>query len=303
MQLKYRGITIPQGPSLARHRPVNITGALLLFALLLLPMHSAKAGESVEVAIFPYLSVHQLLSLYDPLRRHLEDELERPVRLVTSRDFASFIADTHQTPYTLLINAPHMARLAEEEAGYNAILRPEVSLYPVVVVQSEDPLETLSDLRGAHIATPFGSAVITMMAREILGEAGLEEGRDVHFVHAGSHNNAVEEMLNNPQVRAAIVSNPAFGVVSTRYQGRVERLMVDRAERGLSPVVYLAGPGLSATEQERLATILLEFANQDAAGKAMMEQARHQGLRPFTPEDRLSLDAYLPATREAFTLP
>lgn len=275
---------------------------LLWFLLGVTPLYAKQQGD-IEVAIFPYLSVHQLLELYEPLRQHLEKSTGKVVRLVTARDFHSFIQDVHQHSYTLLINAPHMARLAELEAGYRAILRPEVALHPVVLVEAESNIRQLSELRNATIATPYASAIITMMAAELLREAGLEPGHDVLFSHAGSHNNAVEQLLNEGEVKAAIISSPAFGSVSSRYGGRVLRLLEDRAERGLPPVVYLAGPHLNDNEREALTEGLLEFANMDAAGQAMIERTRHQGLRRFTEQDRMNIDPYIPATRGEFAIP
>ena len=272
-------------------------GFVLFFSL------TTLADDEFEVAIFPYLSVHQLLELYEPLRVHLEQDLNRPVRLVTARDFPAFIDDTHRHPYPLLINAPHMARLAELEAGYKAIVRPVVSLFPAVVIEPDSGIESLEELRGAIVATPFASAVVTMMARELFHEVGLVEGVDVHFVHAGSHNNAVEQMLNLPEVKAAVVSNPALGSVFARYEGRVARLLVDREDRGLAPVVYLAGAGLDEAQRYALQQSLLRFANQTEAGQTMMQRVGHQALRAFTSDDRSNLDPFVPATRAAFSLP
>lgn len=264
---------------------------------------ASLAGEDIEIAIFPYLSVHQLLGLYEPLRSHLEQESGRPVRLVTAKNFPSFVADVHQHPYTLLINAPHMARLAELKSGYEAILRPEVTLYPVIVVEAGSGITELSELRGAQVATPFASAIITMMGAEIFREAGMLPGQDVTFSHAGSHNNAVEQLLNEQAVKAAIVSSSAFGAVSERYQGRVQRLLENRSVSGLPPVVYLAGPHLSAAERQQLQQSLLRFANENEQGKAMLQASRHYSLRIFDQADRAAIDPFMADTLEAFVLP
>lgn len=272
---------------------------LMLYGLSL----ATLAGEDIEIAIFPYLSVHQLLGLYEPLRNHLEQESGRPVRLITAKDFPSFVQDVHQHSYTLLINAPHMARLAELKAGYEAILRPEAALYPVIVVEADSGISELSELRGAQIATPFASAIITMMGAEILREAGMLPGLDVTFSYAGSHNNAVEQLLNEEAVKAAIVSSVAFGAVSERYQGRVQRLLENRAVSGLPPVVYLAGPHLSAAERQQLQQSLLRFANQSEEGKAMLQASRHYSLRIFDQVDRAAIDPFMADTLEAFSFP
>jgi phosphonate transport system substrate-binding protein len=272
---------------------------LMLYGLSL----ATLAGEDIEIAIFPYLSVHQLLGLYEPLRSHLEQESGRPARLITAKDFPSFVQDVHQHSYTLLINAPHMARLAELKAGYEAILRPEAALYPVIVVEADSGISELSELRGAQIATPFASAIITMMGAEILREAGMLPGLDVTFSYAGSHNNAVEQLLNEEAVKAAIVSSAAFGAVSERYQGRVQRLLENRAVSGLPPVVYLAGPHLSAAERQQLQQSLLHFANQSEEGKAMLQASRHYSLRIFDQTDRAAIDPFMADTLEAFHFP
>ncbi len=263
----------------------------------------ALPGDEIEVAIFPYLSVHQLLELYEPLRHHLSEAYQRPVRLVTARDFPTFVADTHARSYPLLITAPHMARLAEVDAGYHAVLRPEVTLYPIVVVAADSGIERLEQLAGHQVATPDAAAIITLMGVELLGEAGLVVGEQVGLVAAGSHNNAIERLLRDPEVAAAIIANRAYGVVADRFAGRVERLPVDAREAAIPPVVYLAGPHLSAEQRAELTERLLDFANHSEAGQAMMARAHHEALRPFGEAERRWLDRLLPRVREAFAAP
>ncbi|UHD18623.1 phosphate/phosphite/phosphonate ABC transporter substrate-binding protein [Thiocapsa bogorovii] len=264
---------------------------------------AAPGPDDIEIPVLPYLSTEHLLNLNEPLRRHLQETLKRPVRVVTSADYRSFSADVAQGDYLLVINAAHMARLAELDSGYQSILQTINPLYALVIVRAEDPVNELADLRGARIVTPDPLALITLMGHRMLKEAGLTPSTDVQMPTADTHNNALKLLLGDDAIRAAVVSNRAYTTLDEGTRARL-RILADGADlAGIPSLVYQTGPGHDDADRAFLSREILHFANETAAGHAMMQTLGHGGLREVVEADRETIDPFLPATREVLATP
>lgn len=265
---------------------------------------AAPGPDDIQIPVFPYLSTERLLTLYEPLRRHLQETLEVPVRIVTSPDYRSFVADVSQGNHLLVLNAAHMARLAEVDSGYRSILQTTNPLYALVIVRAEDPVAEVADLRGTRIVTPDPLALVTLMGHRILGEAGLTPSTDVEMPTADTHNNALTLLLGDDlAIRAAIVSNRAYATLGDDARARL-RILADGADLGGIPsIVYQTGPGHEGADRAFLTREILHFANDTPAGRAMMQTLGHGGLREVTEADREVIDPFVPATREVLAAP
>lgn len=264
---------------------------------------AAPGSDDIQIPVFPYLSTERLVSLYEPLRRHLQETLERPVRIVTSPDYRSFVAAVAQGEDLLVLNAAHMARLAEVDSGYRSILQTTNPLHALVIVRAEDPVAEVADLRGTRIVTPDPLALITLMGHRMLREAGLTPSTDVEMPTADTHNNALTLLLGDDAIRAAIVSNRAFTTLNEGTRARL-RILADGADLGGIPsIVYQTGPGHEGADRAFLTREILHFANDTPAGRAMMQTLGHGGLREVTEADRAVIDPFVPATREVLAAP
>lgn len=84
-------------------------------------VHASEA--TVRVGLVPYLSTRAMLNVYEPLRRHLEAKLGRPVEFYTAAGFAALAenARSPSQPFTLL--PVHLAYLATTEWGCVLVAR------------------------------------------------------------------------------------------------------------------------------------------------------------------------------------
>jgi phosphonate transport system substrate-binding protein len=262
---------------------------------------AAPGSDDIEIPVLPYLSTERLLTFYEPLRRHLQETLERPVRIVTSPDYRSFVADVAQGDYPLVLNAAHTARLAELDSGYRSIVQTTNPLHALVVVRAQDPVAGVADLWGAKVVTPDPAALVTLMGHGVLRQAGLTPGTDVEMSTADTHNNALTLLLGDDAIRAAIVSNRAYAALGEDARARL-RILADTADVGGIPsIVYQCGPGSTDADRALLTREILHFAKDTPAGRAMLEVLGHGGLREVVETDRQAIDPFLPATREVFS--
>jgi phosphonate transport system substrate-binding protein len=294
----------PRWKTMARKNPMtaliqHVGWALCAFTAAV----GAAPGPDIEMPVLPYLSTERLLTLYEPLRRHLQETLERPVRIVTSSDYRSFVAAVARGDDLLVLNAAHLARLAEVDSGYRSILQTTNPLYALVIVRAEDPVAEVADLQGTRVVTPDPLALVTLMGRRLLSEAGLTPGKDVEMPTADTHNNALRLLLGDESIRAAIVSNRAFATLHEDARARL-RVLAGAADLvGIPSIVYQTGPGRADADRACLTREILHFANDTSAGRAMMQALGHGGLREVAEADRRAIDPFLPATREVLSTP
>jgi phosphonate transport system substrate-binding protein len=194
---------------------------LLLFIWPLAANAADKSGTPLQIGLFPNLTPLTLITSYQPLRLYLEKTLHRPVSMVTAPDFRSFVERTQHGDYDIVLTAPHLARLAEQDAGYVAVATYGAKLRALILVPKTSPVKRLADLRGARVAVPDPLAVVNMLGREELQKAGLAE-TEYTLVDAQSHNGAALAVLREED-QAAIIGNAPYAQLpeSTRKELRV----------------------------------------------------------------------------------
>ena len=118
----------------------------------------ATAAETttkpLEIGIIPNISTHALFAAYQPLRLYLEQQLGRPVILLTAPDFKTFYERTGKGDYDLAITPPHLARLAEIESGYVPLTTYQNGLDAILLVAKNSPIRAVAELRGKNIGVP-----------------------------------------------------------------------------------------------------------------------------------------------------
>lgn len=142
----------------------------------------AAETEPLVVGIFPRRSPSDTLQRFTPLIRYLETTLQRPVRLVTSKDYAHFSKRLNSGQFDLVhFNQYHYIK-AHDEMGYEVIAQNEEfgnkTLRAAIYSKKDSGINRLQDLRGKTIS--FGGskqAIISyIIPTYMLRNAGLKEG-------------------------------------------------------------------------------------------------------------------------------
>ena len=266
-------------------------GSCLLGLLLALPARGQE-GPSLLLGVMPYLNTRTLITNYAPLAATLEKSLGRPVQLQTAPDFDTFNRRTFAGDYDLVLTAPHFARLATLDYGYQPLLVHRNSIRCLVVTSRSAPLTSAEDLRGQVLAIHERSAIVPMAAASWLAEGGLVEGRDYRFVEAITQTSALHNALNG-KARAAMISEGTL--LQASPEARQEALVFK--ECGKIPGLFLLSHNRQPKAlQARIKAALLSF-EQSAEGTRFFEVTKHGGYREPTPDDARLMDKVLPEAR------
>ena len=118
---------------------------------------SGAAGAQVPdpvftIGVLPNVSARVILQNYQPMRAFFERELKRRVEIATASDFRSFSAATIRGDYQMVVTAANLGRVAQLDAGWEAIAVYEPAIPGLLVAGSENANVSLEQLRGKSLA-------------------------------------------------------------------------------------------------------------------------------------------------------
>jgi phosphonate transport system substrate-binding protein len=261
---------------------------ILMLAACLPTLALAQKPDVIEFGIIPTLSARTILTTYQPLREYLEAQFKKPVLFVTAPDFRSFIERTQRGEYRYVITAPHFARLAQKEAGYQPLVRVKRELQAILVVDKSAGINDIKSLRGKVITTPDSLAIIAILGEELLRDRGLVPGRDVVMRAQVSFNSAVIA-LRNGESAAAITAATALNQMPSEVRESLTALATTKA---VSHVVSLANSQVPPDEAAMMARLLTEFSKVPA-GKEFFQATGFIDFVRVSDEELRVLDAYV----------
>lgn len=171
--------------------------------------------EPLILGFFPIISTVALFKRFTPLKDYLSEQLGRPVRLETAKDFPTFAQRTGDRRYDIVVTAPHFAIRAVDSGKYQIKATLLKDVQQLLVVHKNSPIQQIAELAGKRIATPPPRALMTMMGKTYLREHGLTDEREPSYLAFTSHN-ASNEALIAGQVDAAIASSNIIGKAKER---------------------------------------------------------------------------------------
>lgn len=268
---------------------LNISSALLAAILAwTAPASAADAPGGVEVGVFPYLSTRALLDLYEPVRVFLQTELSRSTNLFTAPSFKAYADRTQAGEYDVLVTPPHLARLAQREAGYIPLAMFTSELRGVVVVAKTSPIQTLHDLKGKRIVTPEKTALITIAGGQLLRDNDVVNDARTQIQDVGSHSNAVLAVQRN-EAEAALIGNGALRQMPENVRNSVR--IIAQTQR-LAQVMFLAHPRLGPAGVQRVRDLLLRLPNTPE-GRVFLKTSGYEGIRSVEDADMKSVDPFI----------
>lgn len=276
---------------------------LILIVLLglcqsLAAQEAAAPVTPIRLGLLPYLNTRTLITNYQPLATSLARSLQVPVLLETAPDFDTYVSRVFRGDYDLVLIAPHYARLAEVDFGYQTLLVHKQPIRALLVVRADTPLARIDDIKGQTIAIHERSAIMPILGVPWLKDHGLEESKDYQFVQTVTHSSALL-YVQSRRARAAMVS------YSTLIQAPAElqQDMAVAAEFAQVPGLYLmAHKRMPAARAQAVKAALLQF-EASPEGQNFFKITAHGGYRAATPDDARLLDRSLPETRRLIQNP
>jgi phosphonate transport system substrate-binding protein len=269
-------------PQFARRRS-------LLATLLAWAAPGWSAGPPLRLALAPFLSPTALLTTFRPVREHLERELDRPVEMVTAKDFRALIDATRRGEHDIVQLPAHLARLAITDWRCEQLAGTVEAVDVLVLVKADGPVDGAAALKGRRAGMLDPLSLTATVGRRWLQQQGLSA--DVEVLALPSINSALFA-LDRAEV-AMVVAGRTQLVNLPPSTPRGERVLAVIGD--IPGPIYVARPGLPAADLARIRAAMASFQPDPARPRS----AANSPLRPLTAARLAALDPFAAIARQA----
>ena len=235
--------------------------------------------QPLTLGFFPLISTVALYKRFYPLRDYLSETLDREVLLLTAKDFPTFVKRTSERAYDIVITAPHFAVSASDSGKYRIRSTLLKDVQQLIVVNSDSSISGINQLAGKRIGTPPEGALMTLMGKKYLQEAGLVEEKAPVYRAFTSHNAANKALLGN-EVDAAIAST---NIIRQAIQ-RGEPLKIISHGLKLPNMAMLVATDKDALIGDKLVQVTVAMSKTEK-GKDVLAQIKFPGFRAVSAAD------------------
>lgn len=262
---------------------------LSLFLVLACSVGGVQAAEFV-IGIHPIHSMRTLAERFEPLRAYLERRLGQPAIVESAVSFATYYTRTLQGDFDLAIIPAHLARLAQQDRGFQPLVQFLPDNDALLISSVERPLWATGTRQQLAVIDPLAVTVMAVMRH--LREQGLVAGRDYAVTVYHSHLGVV---------LAVVTGQALVGVTTTHALQQIPQDLRDRLKvvtrlTDIPSFVALAKPGITRGRAQQLRDLLLAFS-RETAGREFLQGIAFEQFVPADEPRMQRVDAYLEETR------
>jgi phosphate/phosphite/phosphonate ABC transporter binding protein len=291
----------------------GLVGAALLAVFFLgfagfMSWKNQRSMEPLRIGMAPHLPAKVLLRDFEPLRKYLQEQMNRPIELVVTKTYGELIeqlalgnvdvAELSGYPYLLLRqrdpNAwPLVAVLSNQASSYESY---------IVVRRAADKGASSRRIGWAHLRgkricyVDRTSTSGYLMPRAMLRRAGFAPDRHFSSIRfSGNHYNALRDLIND-RCDVAAVNNEAY-LSAARHGIRSSSVRVIAISPPLPYGVYCASSKLAKRVGRRLKKALLALDMKRDIGRSRLSPTVPvSGFAPFDLREfnQLAREARLP---------
>ncbi len=215
----------------------------------------AALPATLRLGLVPYLSTRSMVAVFEPLRAHLERELQVKVELFTAAGLRGLGENLRRGDYDIAFAPAHFLRLAELEWNYRIVAQVNAPAKLVIVTRSDSPLRSARDLEGKKLVSLDRLAITSMVALEWLASNNLQPGRNVDVEFLVTASTSIRA-LEDPAVAAVALTESQMADFPQDMRDRV-RTMVEMAS--VPPPGYAVAKRLGTGAVERITRALVRF--------------------------------------------
>ncbi|MDR1350665.1 MAG: phosphate/phosphite/phosphonate ABC transporter substrate-binding protein [Zoogloeaceae bacterium] len=271
-----------------------------VLALAALSACSATAAQEapLRLGIAPFNSPADLFRAHRPLAQHLERSLNRPVKILSSKDHAAFLRDSLRKRFDILITPPHFGALCLQY-GFVPLARYKAPFKFIFVVRADSAFKHHRDLRGKRIAFPDYASFFAQAGIKNLAENGMKADTDYQMLDRPSHAAAMAAVVAG-NAEAAVTTFAPLNLAHHEIRSKLRIINLNDLnmdDHTLPHLMTLADNHLDAALIERIRKALQRFP-ATGEGKAFFAASGYEGYVPISPQDIKSMQPYVEMIRQ-----
>lgn len=253
-------------------------------------MLSSGIAETLKIGVLPYTDALKILTIHQPMKQFLEDELKQKVEIYSASSYEVFFEDTKNGQFDMIITGPHFG-LIHIQNGFIPIFRYNTELKPVFVVLKNSPYAQVKDLKNKKISMSNYLSVSSIGGIKTLIDEGFKNNKDFKLINSNSHTSAIMSVVLGDVDAAITTHTPIKQLTDETIKSKIKTFESDFA---MPHLFTLANPKLSVSKTQSLKKALLKF-EQSLVGKEFFTTTGYKGYTQITKKD---LDAIKPVLDE-----
>jgi phosphonate transport system substrate-binding protein len=248
----------------------------------------AAPEDELVIGVFPFLSTRQMVEQFNPLKEHVSRALGRQVALRSAPDYKNFIERTRSGEYDIIVDAPHLARLAQKRDGYHPLAQSGYKLELLIVVRKDSPIQALTDLRGRAVAIGARMSLSYLFLGKELRKSGLVLDKDVLYLDTATFSNVLQAVIGGDAAAGALTALVWNGAPA---EARAELREILR-QKDMGPgLIVLAHSRLGEATERKLQAALYNYKDTPE-GKSYFQKTRQIDFRPVDDAALRMVDPY-----------
>jgi phosphonate transport system substrate-binding protein len=253
-----------------------------------------KPLESLVIGVAPHASVNILINDYQPLRRFLQDALQRKVIIVTAPDFDEFLRRALAGRYGVAITTAHQARLMQTDTGSLPLLTYMADFSCVLLAARSGKITQAKDIEGGVVVGLGKSSLTTIWGMQWLRDQHVEQFTQ-RYVSASDN---IAHWVLEGNAGIGLMSQAGFDRLKPEVQAKLHILARSPLFAGR---VYMLNPR-EAAEKERILAALEAFSKTPEA-QAYFARTKLMGYRPLNSGELEMMEPYAQLLRRLSTQP
>jgi phosphonate transport system substrate-binding protein len=272
------------------HKKTTLFFILTLF-FLLTSLPAQTNTNTITIGIAPHSSTRAILETHQDLRIFLENFFQRPVEILTAKNFTEFAKRSNEgNHYDLIITSPNLAILAQKNASYTPLITYTKGLSTVILSKNKDILK--SNILPLNVVGLDLVSFATLNAQEWLEKQNLNENEEIIYSYTSASDSSISILLND-QAHMSIMSLPNYLKLSDEIKQKVH--VIYQSEPKPSRICLAKEKnGITLEKWEEA----LKSFSESAEGKNHLEITKLEAFRPISKEDLENLDEMVKKTIE-----
>lgn len=227
-----------------------------------------SAAEPLSFGIHPYKSSQKLIKIYQPLVSLLSNKLDRQVKIVIAKDYATHIKSIGNDELDIAYLGPaSYVRMVDQFGKKRILARQAIKGSPTfqgkIIISENSEITSIEQLKGKRFA--FGDPNSTMshlVQRSMLIDKGVTASTLEKIDFVGSHDNVALGVLTG-DYHAGAVKEAVYG----KYKSRGIKALATTEK--LSEHLFVASNKLSGKLVSEIRGILLGLESTEEGKSAM----------------------------------
>ncbi|RXJ69296.1 hypothetical protein CRV08_04615 [Halarcobacter ebronensis] len=252
---------------------------LLSLAIILATSCFGAQVSPIIIGIAPHSSTRVILKSHQDLRVFLEKYFQRPVEILTAKNFSEFsIRCNEGSYYDLVLTSPNLAVLAQKMGSYTPLMTYKKGLSTILLSKDKDILK--STKLPLHIVGLDPVSFPTLDAQDWLDKQGFKEQEKVKYTYTSATDSSIAILLNN-HADMIIMSLPNY--IKLMNEKLKDKVNVIYQSEPKPSRIFLAKDknGITLEEWEKA----LDAFSKSSEGENHLKITKLEGFKKMAPND------------------